>query len=60
MERISTERDRLSAKLSDPKVYEGPTADFAKLAKQKAELDNRLATAESNWLEVQEALEANA
>ena len=60
MERISTERDKISAKLSDPKIYEGPTADFAKLAKQKAELDNRLATAESNWLEVQEALEANA
>ena len=56
MERISTERDRLSAKLSDPQIYEGPTADFAKLAKRKAELDNRLATAESNWIEVQEAL----
>ena len=60
MERISTERDKISAKLSDPKIYEGPTADFAILAKLKAELDNRLATPESNWLEAQEALEANA
>ena len=60
MERISTERDKISAKLADPKIYEGPTADFAKLAKRKADLDNCLATAESNWLEFQEALEANA
>ncbi|MBO89588.1 MAG: glycosyl transferase family 1 [Rickettsiales bacterium] len=59
MERISTERDKISKKLSDPEVYEGPTSEFAKLAKRKAELDDGLAAAENRWLEVQEALEAN-
>ena len=60
MERISTEREKVSEKLADPKIYEGPTADFAALAKRKAELDNGLAAAESAWLEAQEALEATA
>jgi len=60
MERISAERDKVSEKLADPKIYEGPTADFAELAKRKAELDDGLAAAESAWLEAQEALEATA
>ena len=60
MERISAEREKVSEKLADPKIYEGPTADFAELAKRKAELDDGLAAAESAWLEAQEALEATA
>ena len=60
MERISAEREKVSEKLADPKIYEGPTADFAELAMRKAELDDGLAAAESAWLEAQEALEATA
>ncbi|MEC7657784.1 MAG: ATP-binding cassette domain-containing protein, partial [Pseudomonadota bacterium] len=60
MERISAEREKVSEQLADPKIYEGPTADFAELAKRKAELDDGLAAAESAWLEAQEALEATA
>ncbi|MEE3094056.1 MAG: ABC-F family ATP-binding cassette domain-containing protein [Pseudomonadota bacterium] len=60
MERISAEREKVSEQLADPKIYEGPTADFAELAMRKAELDDGLAAAESAWLEAQEALEATA
>ena len=60
MEQISAEREKVSEQLADPKIYEGPTADFAELAKRKAELDDGLAAAESAWLEAQEALEATA
>ena len=60
MEILAGKRDKLAAKLSDPKIYEGPTADFAKLAKQKADLDQDLAKAEAAWLQAQEALDAEA
>lgn len=59
MEVLAGRRDKLAAKLADPKIYEGPTANFAELAKQKAELDESLMSAESAWLEAQEALEAD-
>ena len=60
MEALAGKRDNLAAKLADPKIYEGPTADFAKLAKQKADLDQDLTNAEAAWLQAQEALEADA
>ena len=60
METLAGKRDKLAAKLADPNIYEGPTADFAKLAKQKADLDQDLANAEAAWLQAQEALDAEA
>jgi ATP-binding cassette subfamily F protein 3 len=60
MEALAGKRDKLAAKLADPKVYEGSTADFAKLAKQKADLDQDLANAEAAWLQAQEALDVEA
>jgi ATP-binding cassette subfamily F protein 3 len=60
MEALAGKRDKLAAKLADPKIYEGPTADFAKLAKQKADLDQDLTNAEADWLQAQEALDAEA
>jgi len=60
MEALAGKRDNLAAKLADPKIYEGPTADFAKLAKQKADLDQDLTNAEAAWLQAQEALDADA
>ena len=60
MEALAGKRDKLAAKLADPKIYEGPTADFAKLAKQKADLDQNLTNAEAAWLQAQEALDAEA
>ena len=60
MESLAGKRDKLAAKLADPKIYEGPTADFAKLAKQKADLDQDLTNAEAAWLQAQEALDAEA
>ncbi len=60
MEKLAAQRDSVAAKLADPKIYEGPTADFAELAKRKAELDETLAAAETAWLEAQEALEGGA
>ena len=60
MEALAGKRDKLAAKLADPKIYEGPTADFAKLAKQKADLDQDLTNAEAAWLQAQEALDAEA
>ena len=58
MESVARERDALAAKLADPAIYEGPTADFAALAIRKAELDQNLESAELAWIEAQEALEA--
>ena len=60
MEALAKKRDNLAAKLADPKIYAGPTADFAKLAKQKADLDQNLTNAEAAWLQAQEALDAEA
>ena len=60
MEALAGKRDKLAAKLADPKIYEGPTAHFAKLAKQKADLDQNLINAEAAWLQAQEALDAEA
>ena len=60
MEALAGKRDKLAAKLTNPKIYEGPTADFAKLAKQKADLDQNLINAEAAWLQAQEALDAEA
>ena len=51
MEAVARERDALAAKLADPAIYEGPTADFAALAIRKAELDQNL---ESEFLETRD------
>lgn len=58
MESIAAEREALAGKLADPLIYEGPTADLANLAILKADLDQKLESAETDWLEAQEALEA--
>ena len=58
MEAVARERDALAAKLADPAIYEGATADFAALAIRKAELDQNLESAELAWIKAQEALEA--
>ena len=57
MESLSAERERILAKLADPAIYQGPTADFAALAKRKADLDAAVKAAEDTWLKAQEALE---
>ncbi|NIA70285.1 ABC-F family ATP-binding cassette domain-containing protein [Pelagibius litoralis] len=57
VERLGKERDKLEAKLADPKVYEGPTADLQKLQITLGQIKQRLSDAENRWLELQSSLE---
>jgi len=58
METLATERATLEARLADPAIYEGSTADLMALQKRHAELGRALGEAEAAWLEAQVDLEA--
>jgi ATP-binding cassette, subfamily F, member 3 len=59
MERLSAERDDLETLLADPALYEEPAKDRLKGALlDKARVDEALARAEEEWLEVSEGIES--
>jgi ATP-binding cassette, subfamily F, member 3 len=58
LERIAAEQGRLEGELADPELYSaGQAARLARLTKERAELDRRLAQTEEDWLSANEALE---
>jgi ATP-binding cassette subfamily F protein 3 len=58
VEVLSAERAAIQARLGEPGVYEGPTADLMALQKRHADLERVLGKAEANWLDAQANLEA--
>ena len=48
----------IQAALADPSLYQGPTAKLTDLRRQEADLARRIETAEAQWLEAHEALDA--
>ena len=55
---IDTELGKLEAKLADPAIYNGSTAELMKLGQQQAELRREKETLEAEWLELYEQIEA--
>ena len=55
---IDTELGKLEARLADPAIYNGPTAELMKLSQQQGELRREKETLEAEWLELYEQLEA--
>ncbi|NKJ20134.1 ATP-binding cassette domain-containing protein [Dyella sp. SG609] len=58
MAAIDEELGKLEAKLADPEVYNGATAEMMKLGQRQAELRREKETLEAQWLELYELLEA--
>ncbi|NII74608.1 ATP-binding cassette subfamily F protein 3 [Dyella sp. SG562] len=58
MAAIDEELGKLEAKLADPEVYNGSTAEMMKLGQRQAELRREKETLEAEWLELYELLEA--
>ena len=58
IETLSRERDLLEARLADPAVYNGPTADLQELQVRFGEIKRALTEAENAWLDAQTAAEA--
>ncbi|WP_346949285.1 ATP-binding cassette domain-containing protein [Dyella sp.] len=58
MAAIDEELGKLEAKLADPEVYNGATAEMMKLGQRQAELRREKETLEAEWLELYELLEA--
>ena len=57
IEQLSEKQREIEAKLADPKVYNGPTADLQDLQVAHAKVKDQLAKAEERWLQLQEQLE---
>jgi ATP-binding cassette subfamily F protein 3 len=57
LQKLSRKKAALEAKLADPAVYEGPTADLQALQIAFGEVKQAIAEAETDWLRAQEALE---
>jgi ATP-binding cassette subfamily F protein 3 len=57
IEKLSEKQREIEAKLADPKVYNGPTADLQDLQVAHGKVKDQLAKAEERWLELQEQLE---
>jgi ATP-binding cassette subfamily F protein 3 len=57
VEKLSAQKEKLEAKLADPKIYEGPSDDLQKLQIELGSLNQKLEEAEMAWLEAAEALE---
>ena len=60
MAKLESKRATIEAKLADPAIYNGPTSDLMDLQLKHSEIKDALATAESAWMEAQEALEGAA
>ena len=58
MAAIDEDLVKLEAKLADPDVYNGSTAEMMKLGQRQAELRREKETLEAQWLELYELLEA--
>ncbi|MGE5547893.1 MAG: ABC-F family ATP-binding cassette domain-containing protein [Solirubrobacterales bacterium] len=58
LEKLHERQSALQAKLSDPKLYDGPADKVTQLQKELGEVENAVATAEAEWLEAHEALES--
>ena len=58
IEKRAAEKARIDTELSDPAVYDGPTAAMVQLLKRRDEAERRLAKAEAQWIDAQSALEA--
>ena len=57
LEKLSEQQREIEAKLADPKVYNGPTADLQDLQVAHSKVKDQVAKAEERWLELQEQLE---
>ena len=55
--KLAAEKTRLEAKLADPAVYAGPTAELMRLQIKHGEMKAALAEAEEAWLAAQAAFE---
>jgi ATP-binding cassette subfamily F protein 3 len=57
LEQLMQRRAQLEARLADPAVYGGPTAELMQLQLKFGEIKKAIAAAEESWLEAQAALE---
>ncbi|MEP6899480.1 MAG: ATP-binding cassette domain-containing protein [Rhodanobacter sp.] len=55
---IDTELSTLETRLSDPATYNGPTSEMLQLGRRQTELRREKEALETEWLEIQERLEA--
>ena len=57
LEKLTTQKARIEAKLADPTIYNGPTAKLMALQVEHSNIKQAIAKAEETWLETQGALE---
>ncbi|NVK17601.1 MAG: ABC-F family ATP-binding cassette domain-containing protein [Methylocystaceae bacterium] len=57
VEKLTAEKEKLEAKMADPKIYEGPSDKLQDLQIKLGEINNKLEEAEIAWLEAAEMLE---
>jgi ATP-binding cassette subfamily F protein 3 len=57
IDRLGKEKDALAARLADPEVYGGPTAELQALQVKFAEIGRAIAETEEEWLEARAAIE---
>ena len=55
---ISKDREALTVQLALPETYDGPSDRITELQKSITAVERRIAEAERDWLEAQEAMEA--
>lgn len=55
--KLTSDRERVDARLADPAIYGGPTADLKSLILKKEGIVRRIEEAEADWLTAEEALE---
>ena len=60
MAKLEAEKTALESRLADPAVYNGSTRDLMDLQLRHAEIKEKIAAVETEWLEAQEALEGAA
>ncbi len=58
LEKHSRDRDVLHDKLAAPETYDLPAAELSSLQKKLSTIEDEIADAEIEWLELSEALEA--
>ncbi len=58
IKKLNREKESLEAQLADPALYAGPAEQVTELQKSLRDVERRIAEAEHDWLEAQEALES--
>ncbi|HEX9790097.1 MAG TPA: ABC-F family ATP-binding cassette domain-containing protein [Kiloniellales bacterium] len=58
IEKLTREKSALEARLADPKIYDGPTADLMALQVKFGEIKRAIAEAEDAWMRAQSEAEA--